>query len=287
MIKIVFFGSSEHSLIVLKSLVNDFNVPLIVTKVDKPSGRDQVINTNPVAQFAIDHQFPLLQIENFSELNKNQIKSYQADIGLCVSFGPPYFDQEMIDIFPFKIVNIHPSPLPKYRGATPGPWQIINGETVSAITFFQIDILPDHGPIISQLPFPIANDETSPSFYQKAFTLSANNLKKILTDYLQNPQKITPQNHDEKSYYKKITKEFGKINWKSSPPNIYRFINAMLPWPVAWTYVLSKDGQSLKMKLFSASLISEKLQIEKVQIEGKKPTLWSEISTYYSLDLTK
>jgi len=150
--KIVFFGSSEHSLTVLESLVHDFKVPLIITKVDKPSGRDQAIITNPVAQFAINHQTPLLQIEDFSEFNKKKIKDCHADMGLCVSFGPPYFDQEMIDIFPNKIVNIHPSPLPRYRGATPGPWQIINGETVSAVTFFQIDILPDHGPIISQIP---------------------------------------------------------------------------------------------------------------------------------------
>jgi len=108
-----------------------------------------------------------------------------------------------------------------------------------------------------------------------------------LTEYLQNPQNITPQNHSEKTYYRKITKEFGKIDWNTSATDIYQFINAMLPWPVAWTYILSKDGQSLKMKLFSATIFSDKLQIEKVQIEGKKPTLWSEISAYYSLDLNK
>ena len=61
---------------------------------------------------------------------KSEIKNLKPDLGLCVAFGPPYFDQEMIDIPKFKIINIHPSPLPKYRGATPGPWQIINGETI-------------------------------------------------------------------------------------------------------------------------------------------------------------
>lgn len=282
---IAFFGSSEYSVIILEELLTlpDFTVSAVITKVDKPAGRDQIITPNPVAAFATQKNLPLFQTEVFDENFKLKIKNCHADLALCVAYGPPYFDQEMIDLFPYKIINIHPSPLPRYRGATPGPWQIINGETKSAATFFQIDILPDHGPLIGQIPFDISPSETSASFYDKAFNLAAHNLDSVLKNYLKNPRNIHEQNHSEKSYYPKLTKESGKIDWSWNDGKIYRFINAMNPWPIAWTNISSKDGQLLKMKILSASLKSEKLEIEKVHIEGKKPTLWSEISAHYSL----
>ena len=281
MTKTVFFGSSLYSLIILKKLLSlsNFSATLIVTKSDKAIGRHQTITPNLVALFAKNHHLPLLQIEEFSSIQKSLIKKYQSDLGLCVAFGPPFFDNEMINLFPRKIVNIHPSPLPKYRGATPGPWQIINGETTSAITFFQIDPLPDHGPIIAQIPFKISPHETSDSFYQKAFTLAADNLDKILLS----PTSI--QDETQKSYYPKLTKQSGKINWSWHQDKIYRFINAMIPWPVAWTEIIDKNNRTLKMKIFSSKLSTRnsQLTIDSVQIEGKKPTLWSEISLHYSL----
>lgn len=283
---ITFFGSSEYSVIILEKLLTlpDFTVGVIITKVDKPAGRDQTITPNPVAAFATKNHLNLLQVEEFSSDFKFVIRNLKFEIGLCVAYGPPYFDQEMIDLFPYKIINIHPSPLPRYRGATPGPWQIINGETKSAVTFFQIDILPDHGPLISQIPFDISPSETSTSFYDKAFNLAAENLDSVLKSYIINHKSIlVSQDHSQKSYYPKLTKESGKIDWSWDDIKIYRFINAMNPWPIAWTNISSKDGQLLKMKILSASIKSEKVEIEKVHIEGKKPTIWSEISAHYSI----
>ena len=95
--------------------------------------------------------------------------SLNIELASFMDKGGKDFTQDMIDIPTHKIINIHPSPLPKYRGATPGPWQIINGETTSAVTFFKIDALPDHGPIITQIPLKITPTETAATFYQKAF----------------------------------------------------------------------------------------------------------------------
>jgi len=281
MTNLVFFGSSEFSVIILNKFISlaDFKITLVVTKANKPVGRNQTITPNPVAKFAADHQLPLLQIENFDKNCKLKIKNSQAQVGLCVAFGPPFFDQEMIDIFPYKIVNIHPSPLPKYRGATPGPWQIINGETSSAVTFFQIDLLPDHGPVITQIPFGISPHETSQSFYQKAFSLAADNLDKILSP------PTTVQDESQRSYYPKLTKDMAKIDWSKPADYTKRFIRAMLPWPVAWTEITDKNNKILKMKIFSASFTNNKLILEKIQIEGKNPTTWPEISQHYSLKL--
>lgn len=285
MTNIIFFGSSEYSVIILKKLleIKDFKVSAVVSKIDKPAGRSQKITPNPVASFAKQQNLTLLQIENFDENYKLKIENLKPDLGLCVAFGPPYFDQEMIDIPKYKIINIHPSPLPKYRGATPGPWQIINGETSSAVTFFQIDILPDHGPIITQIPFDITPTETATTFYNKAFNLAASNLAAILESYILNLSRnrgiLTPQDHTQKSYFPKFDKESAQINWAWDNKKIDRFVRALTPWPIAWTYVTNKQEQKLKMKIFTFN--TEPVE---VQIEGKQKTLWPQVSKYYSID---
>jgi methionyl-tRNA formyltransferase len=280
MINIIFFGSSEYSVIILQKLleISNFKVSTVITKIDKPIGRNQQITPNPIAAFAQKNNLKLLQIEEFDKTLRSTIHNLQPDLGLCVAFGPPYFDQKMIDIPKYKIINIHPSPLPKYRGATPGPWQIINGETKSAVTFFQIDILPDHGPIITQIPFKITSNETSTTFYQKAFKLAANNLETILKKYISHPESLQIQDHSQKTYFPKFTKDTAQINWSWDINKINRFVKALQPWPVAWTYVTDQQNKILKMKIFQFDN-----RPTKVQIENKTITNWSEISKYYSI----
>jgi len=284
MTKIVFFGSSEYSTIILNSLltITAFSVVAVVTKSDKPMGRDQTITPNPVAKFATDHHLSLHQIEIFDSTIISSLSSLEPDLGLCVAFGPPFFSSSFINLFPQKIINIHPSPLPKYRGATPGPWQIINDETTSAITFFQIDELPDHGPIICQIPFDISPTDTADSFYQKAFTLASQNLAIILNKYLSNIDILTPQDHSQKTYFSKLDKNNAKINWQESEQKIERTIRALSPWPIAWTEIKNKQGKILKMKILSAKF-DQKLILDQVQIEGKTITLWPEIEKYYQI----
>jgi methionyl-tRNA formyltransferase len=287
MTKIVFFGSSAYSLIPLEKLtkLSNFKIVTVVSKVDKAFGRDQKITPNPVAKYCIDHQIPLLQTDSFSEDCKLKIKDYKADLALCVAFGPPFFDEDMINLFPYKIVNIHPSPLPKYRGATPGPWQIINGETQSAVTFFQIDPLPDHGPIITSLSFEISPNETADSFYQKAFSLAADNLDSVLKKYLSSPKDLQIQDHSQKSYFPKMSKDSAKINWTWNIEKIERFIRALNPSPISWTFVENINHQLLKMKIFSAEIDQNKSELmpKIVQIEGKNKTDWKEVKKYYSI----
>jgi methionyl-tRNA formyltransferase len=285
MISICFFGSSVYSIIILQKILSDPNLSLslVVTKTDKPQGRQKIITPNPVADFARQKKLPLLQIEEFSPDCRTEIINSHSDIGLCVAFGPPFFDEDLINIFPLKIVNIHPSDLPKYRGASPAPWQIINGENKSQVTFFQIDPLPDHGPIIAKLPLLIDSKMTSENFYQKAFTLAAQNLSQILTSYSQDPLKVIPQDHTQKSYYPKFTKESAQIDWSWPVTKIERFVRALLPWPIAWTQVTSKNGQTLKMKIYSSEIKDNHLNLKKVQIEGKNITDWSQISDHYQL----
>ncbi|HOG37704.1 MAG TPA: methionyl-tRNA formyltransferase [Candidatus Woesebacteria bacterium] len=283
MVKIIFFGSSEYSVIILKQLLQipDFKVQAVFTKPDKAVGRQQIITANPVSAFAKTNHLPLFQPEEFDSNLQSTISNLHPDLGLVVAYGPPYFTQDMIDIPPYKIVNIHPSPLPQYRGATPGPWQIINGETTSAVTFFQIDAFPDHGPIITQIPFDISPDATATDFYHQAFTLAAQNLETTIKSYLKHPKSLTPQDHAQKSYFPKFTKDTAKIDWSWDPVKLERFVRALNPWPVAWTEVINHQNKIIKMKLFSATVSQNQLIPQLVQIEGKKPVSWSEISSHY------
>ena len=287
MTNIIFFGSSIYSVPVLEKItqISDFKLVSVVSKVDKAFGRDQKITPNPVAKYCQDHSLPLLQIEDFTTDVKSQLKNFHADLSLCVAFGPPFFDEETINIFPYKIVNIHPSPLPKYRGATPGPWQIINGEIKSSVCFFQIDPLPDHGPIITQIPFNISKTETTDTFYQKAFSIAADNLQTVLESYISSPESLLPQDHSQKSYFPKMSKDSAKIDWSWKTEKIERFIRALVPSPIAWTFVENLSGQKLKMKIFSGILDQNKSELLPiiVQVEGKNKTEWKEIKKYYSI----
>lgn len=283
MINVAFFGSSEYSNIILQKLITlpDFNLVTVITKPDKPTGRTQEITANPVADFARKNNLPLLQPEDFTPEFTKHFQTLNLDLALVVAYGPPYFTQELIDIPAFKIINIHPSPLPRYRGATPGPWQIIKGETKSSITFFQIDALPDHGPIITQIPLEITLTDTSESFYFKAFNLAASSLESVLKNYVNNPQNLTNQDDQQKSYFPKLNKQKAQIDWTQSSLEIYNFIRALYPWPIAWTYVENQQHQTLKMKIISADISQDKLILKDVQVEGKTIIPWSKISAYY------
>ncbi len=280
MVNIIFFGSSQYSIIILKKLlqIKDFNVQAVFTKPDKAVGRTQQITPNPISAFANQNNLKLFQPEELDDNLRSTINDLNPDLALCVAFGPPYFTQDLIDIPKFKIINIHPSPLPKYRGATPGPWQIINGETKSALTFFQIDALPDHGPIIIQIPFDIDKAETSTTFYQKAFQIASDNLETVIKSYINSPNNLTIQDHTQKTYFPKLNKDNAKIDWSWDIPKIERFVRALNPWPIAWTEVKNQQNQTLKMKIFSFNT-----EPVKVQIEGKKITNFSEIKNYYSI----
>ncbi|MBU1129849.1 methionyl-tRNA formyltransferase [Patescibacteria group bacterium] len=285
-INIIFFGSSKYSIPVLASLlkIKDFAVSAIITKPNQPFGRQKIITPNPLANFAQQKNLNIIKTDIFDSKFTNQFKSLNPDLGLVVAYGPPFFTTKLINIPKYKIINIHPSPLPKYRGATPAPWQIINNEKSSAITFFQLDSKSDHGPIISQIPFKISPQETSDSFYQKTFKLASKHLEKTIKNYIKYPRKLTPQNHSQATYFPKLTKLQAKINWNWPNNKIDRFVRAMQPWPTAWTFIKNKrSGKTLKMKINSSIIQNNLLILQSVQIEGKKPASWSQISPYYSI----
>ncbi|RLC35604.1 hypothetical protein DRH14_00485 [Candidatus Shapirobacteria bacterium] len=283
---LIFFGASTYSNIVLQSLLsqNHFHLSTVVTKNDQPLGRHHILTPNPVALFAQQHQLSLIKTNQFDSDFRSKLQSLKSHIILVVAYGPPFFDQQLIDLPQHKIVNIHPSPLPKYRGATPGPWQIINQEKTSAVTFFQIDSKPDHGPIIVQIPFDISPTATSQDFYQQAFQLASQHLIQILDNYIKQPQQISPQDHSQATYFPKLNKQQAQIDWSWPVSKIEAFVRAMQPWPIAWTTVKNRQSnQQLKMKILTATIDNNQLIPQQVQLESKNPTSWPQIQKYYQI----
>lgn len=286
MYRVIFFGSNQYSLTILQKLLTlpDYNIVAVVTKPDSPAGRGKPITKNPVSQFVSQNSsLPLFQPEDFVPDFVNQFAELKADLGICVAYGPPFFTPTMCQIPRYGIINLHPSRLPQYRGAAPGPWQIIHGESQSALTFFLIDEKPDHGPLIAQIPFTITPNETSTTFYEKAFSLGARNLEITLNNYLKDPQAITPQDHSQKSYFPKLTKDSGKIDWSKDPQYLERFIRAMQPWPLAWTEVIDADNQIKRAQILSSHLENGKIILDQVKIEGKREAFWKSLQGHYQL----
>lgn len=285
-LKIVFFGTPDYVLPILTTVHKKFvtgpgksPIVAVVTQSPKPVGRREVVTFSPVDKWAHDHK-----IEIHYSANELAIDSVEADVGILASYGE-IIKKEVISLFPHGILVIHPSLLPKYRGASPIPAAIAAGDTETGVTIFKMDEKIDHGPIISQFKEEIMPEDTGETLRARLFERSATVLVELLEPYLQG--KITPKIQDESlaTYTKIITREDGKINLsKKSPEEAERFIRAMQPWPGAWTQVkltINNLQYTKRLKLHKAHVENGKLVLDEVQLEGKERVSWKQFKEGY------
>jgi len=215
----------------------------------------------------------------------------KAEVGVLASYGK-ILSAEAVAAPRKGILNIHPSLLPKYRGATPVPSAILAGETETGVTIIKLDEKVDHGPIVAQIKLPIAPDDTSQTLLSKAFTAGAVVLLKILPAYLAGKIELRPQEHWWATFTKRLTREDGQIDWQKPPEYLERFIRAMSPWPGAWTPIRVKRDtgyERRRLKILRAHLEKKpshishltSLVIDQVQLEGKKPVSFKQFCEGY------
>ena len=310
-IKIVFFGTPDYSLPVLTALHRAFKnksgspIVAVVTQKPKPAGRQKQLTYSAVDQWAHLRQIPVFYQPD--ELIKNKIK---AHLGVLSAFGQ-IISREVIDYFPQGILNIHPSLLPRWRGASPVAASIVAGETETGVTIIKLDEKLDHGPIVAQFKESIAKNDTTGSLRQRLFEKSASVLTSLLPAYLANKITPRPQNHQKATFTTQIKKEDGfikpvfltaalegktaKKSWslkfmsnyqiRPTPQVIERFVRAMYPWPIGWTHVNVNKKQKTKnkkrLKILKARTEGEKLILEKVQLEGKRSVSWTQFKQGY------
>lgn len=212
----------------------------------------------------------------------------QPDLGVVASFGS-LIPEKIINWPKMGLLNLHPSLLPKYRGPTPVPSAILNNEKETGLTIIKVDKEIDHGPIVHQFKKAIKPDETSDDLLKRLFKASAEALVTLLPDYLEEKIKLQEQDHEQATFTEKLNRDDGKIDWSKPVDYQERFIRAMFSWPGAWgeiklehiTKSIEQKTNTKRLKILKAHLEKQKLVLDLVQLEGKKPVTWKQFLEGY------
>ncbi len=234
--KIIFMGTPDFSVGTLEALVAaGHEVVLAVTQPDKPKGRGKEMQFTPVKECACKYHIPVFQPRKVREPECiEELRKYEADIMVVVAFGQ-ILPKEILEMTPYGCVNVHASLLPKYRGAAPIQWSIIDGESVTGVTTMQMNEGLDTGDMLLKVEVPIAEKETGGSLHDKLAEAGA----KLCVETLEGLQKgeITPipQGETTTSYARMLDKQLGNIDWTKRAVEIERLIRGLTPWPSAYT----------------------------------------------------
>ena len=287
--KIVFMGTPDFAVSTLESLVKGgHEVIAAVTQPDKPKGRGKAVQYTPVKEKALEYEIPVYQPvkardPEFIEL----LKGMNPDVIVVVAFGQ-LLPKAILDIPKYGCVNVHASLLPKYRGAAPIQWAVIDGEEVSGVTTMLMDEGLDTGDMLEKAEIVLDEKETGGSLFDKLSALGGELILSTLEKMENGTITRTPQGDSTTSYAKMLKKTMGEIDWHMEAVKIERLIRGLNPWPSAYTSLKGKT-----VKIWSADVVAgestgnpgrvtvtkDKLLVEcgenflsitELQLEGKK-----------------
>jgi methionyl-tRNA formyltransferase len=235
--RIVFLGSPAFAIPSLAALHSDerFEVVLVVSQPDRPVGRGRKLAPPPVAAWTVDAGLDLFQPDSLrSDDAFERIRACHPDLLVVVAYGE-ILDRRMLALAPAGAINVHPSLLPLYRGSSPIPAAIINGDDSTGITVIKLVRRLDAGPIISQRDEPVHPHDTSETLGDRLAALAGNMLPDVADDWATGSICAVGQNDDLATYTREWSKDDGRIDWQASAVAIERLVRAARPWPVAWT----------------------------------------------------
>ncbi len=239
--KVIYMGTPDFAVGALKSVIEaGHEVKLVVTQPDRVRGRGGEVSFCPVKQCALEYGLPVFQPEKIRLPEAvARLKEEDADIYIVAAFGQ-IMSEEILNIPRYGCINIHASLLPKYRGAAPIQWCILNGETKTGVTIMQMDKGIDTGDILLQREIDIAPDETGESLFDKLAVLGSKAVTEALT--LIEKGEITPVRQDESkaTHVGMLRKEMGLIDWNDTGVRIERYVRGLNSWPSAYTYHKSR-----------------------------------------------
>lgn len=291
--KIVFMGTPDFAVPVLEALVGDGQqVSLVVTQPDRVKGRGREVAMSPVKQCALAHDIPVFQpLRVKTPEAVERLRQEQPDIIVVAAYGQ-ILSTEILTMPRYGCVNVHASLLPKYRGAAPIQWAVINGEKKSGVTIMQMDAGLDTGDIILQEEVELAPKETGESLYEKLSSMGGPLLLKAMKQIEEGTATREKQSDAVSTYARILKREMGLIRWDSSAVSIERLIRGMNSWPSAFTHFHGK-----LLKIWDADVLTKKaagapgtiigkdkeaiyvntgdqiLALKEVQLEGKKRML--------------
>lgn len=284
---IYFFGTHEFAAAILEAVIKSgfFNIAGVVTMPDKPAGRHQEIQKSAVKIVAEKYGLKIDQPETLKNW-KHPVSNFQCN--LVVDYGK-IIPNSIINLPPLGTINIHPSLLPKYRGASPIQTALINGESQTGITIMKIDTEMDHGPIIIQKIVKIEPKDTYKELYARLAIEAGALLIQTLPDYLNGKIQPVEQDHKQATFTKMLIREDGKIDFAKSASEIFNLYRGLTPWPGIFSLWNGRRLKLLKIQKNNKDITAGKVVVEnkkifigcgngsitvqELQLEGKKTTL--------------
>ena len=289
--KIIFMGTPDFAVGTLEALTEaGHRITLAVTQPDKPKGRGHSVQYTPVKEAAVRLGIPVYQPQKIrSEESVRYLESIEADVIVVAAFGQ-MIPKSILEMKKYGCINVHASLLPKYRGAAPIQWAVINGEKESGVTIMQMDEGLATGDMLTKVVVPLDEKETGGSLFDKLSAAGAKLCAETL-DMLElggtTPEK---QGESPTDYASMLTKEMGKIDWTKSAVSVERLVRGLNPWPSAYTKLNGKNLKIWECQVVSADaskgVCGEILEVTKdsmivqtgegalavkaLQLEGKK-----------------
>lgn len=286
--KLVFLGTPDFACKPLEAIINSSHEILaVVTQPDKPVGRKGIITPCAVKMLAESKGLKTLSYNKIRLEGVEDLKALNPDIMVTCAYGQ-ILSKEIIDIAKYGIINIHASLLPKYRGAAPIQWSIINGDKITGVSIMQTEEGIDTGDVIMQEELEINKLETAGELFDRLSSLGANIIVKALNAIENGSATYQKQDETKSSKVGMIKKEDGKINFNDTSFNIVNKIRGLNPWPIAFTYfegktlkiysakeceLKGKPGEVLSSDIKNGLIIATKdksISILELQLEGSK-----------------
>lgn len=252
--RIVFMGTPDFAAASLKKLIDKkYDIAAVFTQPDKPRDRGMKLSYSPVKELALENNIPVYQPTRLRDGTATElIKSLDPDILVVVAYGRILPD-DMLEVPKYGAINVHASLLPKYRGAAPIQWAVLNGDKITGVTTMYLASEMDTGDIIYTSETEIGEFETSGELFDRLMIMGAELLDRTLRDIEAGTAPRTPQDHSKASYVKMLDKSLSPIEWAKTPREVIKQIYGLQPWPVATAEL---DGKVFK--IYSAEYTQNK-----------------------------
>lgn len=252
--RIVFMGTPDFAAASLKKLIDEkYDIAAVFTQPDKPRDRGMKLSYSPVKELALENNIPVYQPTKLRDGTATElIKSLRPDILVVVAYGRILPD-DMLEVPKYGAINVHASLLPKYRGAAPIQWAVLNGDKITGVTTMYLASEMDTGDIIYTSETEIGEFETSGELFDRLMIMGAELLDRTLRDIEAGTAPRTQQDHSKASYVKMLDKSLSPIEWAKTPREVIKQIYGLQPWPVATAEL---DGKVFK--IYSAEYTQSK-----------------------------
>ena len=262
-LKTIFMGTPDFAVPSLEALKDKVDLIAVVTQPDRPKGRGQKLMPSPVKVWAFDNSIPILQPEKIkTEEATEQLEKLKPDLIVVVAFGQ-ILSKRILDLPKFGCINVHASLLPRYRGAAPIEWSLINGESKTGVTTMMMDVGLDTGDMLIKREVDITEDMILPELREKLMQLGAEALIETIDRLVDGTLECHKQDDSLSNYAPMLKKETGLIDWSKSAQDIHNLVRGL--YGCAYTVI---DGQ--KYKIWRTRIVDGKLEILEIQAPNSK-----------------